>query len=145
MTAPRYEPRASCAEPDSFGKAREVVWIPPTDERSAALGRAARLQHLYAVRIRARAKAITKGEVPPSPSGPLAARPGADLKAPLKTLAMKSGTSYARLLRCLRGEVVMRLDDIAWADFVLGEISEQQQRAPAAVDQPGQRRGPSGR
>ena len=43
------------------------------------------------------------------------------------------------------GQVVMRLDDIAWADFVLGEISEQQQRAQAAVDQPGQRRGPSGR
>ncbi|WP_166791318.1 hypothetical protein [Cryobacterium sp. Hh7] len=138
MSAPRYVPRDLCAEPGSFGKAREVRWLPATDERSAALGRAARLQHMYAVRIRVRAKEITKGIVAPDPTGPLAARPGADAHAPLKTLANKSGSSYARLLRCLRGEIVMRLDDIAWADLVLGEISDARRSAPV-----GQRPGSS--
>ncbi|MCY7286943.1 MAG: hypothetical protein LH624_01485 [Cryobacterium sp.] len=142
MSAPRYVPRSVCAEPDGFGKASGVRWVAPTDEQSAALVRAARLQHLYAVRIRTRAKAISNGTVPVSASGPLAARPGADT-TPLKTLAKLSGRSYPTLLRCLRGEVVMRLEDIAWADLVLGEISEQAQ-PPAAAPPIGQRLRPPG-
>jgi len=133
MSAPRYVPRDLCAEPDSFGKARDVRWLPATDTRSAALSRASRLQHVYAVRIRLRAKAITKGAVAHAVNGPLATRPGADTTAPLKELALASGTSYARWLRCLRGEVVMRLDDIAWADVVLGDISEERRGRTAAL------------
>lgn len=143
MSAPRYVPRDWCAEPDSFGKARDVRWLPATDTRSDALSRASRLQHVYAVRIRLRAEAIMKGDVARTLNGPLASRPGADTTAPLKALAMASGTSYARWLRCLRGEVVMRLDDIAWADLVLGDISEQQRARNAAPA--GQRPGAPGR
>ena len=143
MSGPRYVPRSVCAEPDGFGKASGVRWVPATDEHSAALVRAARLQHLYAVRIRTRANAIAKGKVTPNESGPLAARPGADTTTPLKMLARLSGRSYPRLLRCLRGEVVMRLEDIAWADLVLGEISEQAQPRDAAPPS-GQRLRPPG-
>jgi len=134
-----------CAEPDGFGKASGVLWVAPTDAKSAALIRAARLQHLYAVRIRTRAKAILAGSVPVSVNGPLAARPGVDMKKtpPLKMLADLSGGKYTRLLRCLRGEVVMRLEDIACADLVLGEISEQAQPR-AAAPPAGQRLRPPG-
>ena len=123
MSEPRYWPRNFSSEPESFGKARIVGWLPPTDGRSKALSNAARLQHMYAVRIRSRAKVIEKGLL--NVTGPLAARTEVDKKAPLKCLADKSGSSYTRLLGCLRGTVVMRLDDIAWADMVLGDIIEQ--------------------
>ncbi|WP_140425504.1 MULTISPECIES: hypothetical protein [unclassified Cryobacterium] len=137
MTDPRYRPRDYCAEPDSFGKAETVKWLPVTDRRPVGLIRAARLQHLYAVRIRARAKAIARNpravEVVPDASTPWALHPGAQSKGrPLELLAQHLGTSYPRLLRCLRGEIVMRLDDIAWADIVLGQISEVSRQAAAA-------------
>lgn len=125
VSEPRYKPRDFCAEPESFGKAQSVQWLPVENVRSLAFSRAARLQHLYAVRIRARAKAIARGQVELRDGLPLALLPGENPKGALKKLADESGTSYARLLRCLRGEVVMRLDDLAWADLVLGEISEQ--------------------
>lgn len=127
MSDPRYAPRDFCAEPESFGKSTSVLWLSREDERFSALVGAAKLQHLYAVRIRARAKAIAKGRVAVNSAGPLAVRPGEDTQTALKTLATKSGISYTRWLRCLRGEVVLRLDDIAWADLVLGQISEQAQ------------------
>ncbi|TFC19906.1 hypothetical protein [Cryobacterium sp. MDB2-10] len=123
MSEPRYWPRDFSSEPESFGKARSVGWLPSTDDRSKALGNAARLQHMYAVRIRSRAKDISRRPV--NANGSLAARTEVDKKAPLKCLAAKSGSSYTRLLGCLRGTVVMRLDDIAWADMVLGDIIEQ--------------------
>ena len=127
--APRYCPRDYCAEPESFGYARTVRWIPQTDERSKALCIAAQMQHVYAVRIRQRAKLLDQQ----AKDAAKARRQSSDLPAEvaagvpgkaLKVLAAKSGTSYPRLLRALRGEVVLRLDDIAWADLVLGQISE---------------------
>ena len=38
--------------------------------------------------------------------------------------ARKTGTSYDRLMKVLRGEAIMRLEDIAAADLILGQISE---------------------
>ena len=133
--APRYCPRDYCAEPESFGYARTVRWIPQTDERSKALCIAAQMQHVYAVRIRQRAKLLDQQ----AKDAAKARRQSSDLPAEvaagvpgkaLKVLAAKSGTSYPRLLRALRGEVVLRLDDIAWADMVLGQISEFTQPKP---------------
>jgi hypothetical protein len=148
--APRYRPRDFCAEPESFGYAWTVRWIRPTDERSRALTEAAHLQHYYAVRIRTRAKLLDaqmKGAVKAA-----AKEAGSDAttetsvtsEKSLKRLASKMGTSYPRLLRALRGEVVLRLDDIAWADLVLGEISELA-RARTANEQLGQRSRPATR
>lgn len=137
VTNPRYTPRDFCAEPESFGRAETVKWLPAADPRTAGLRRAAQLQHSYAVRIRARAKAVAFNpravEIAPDPNTPLAAHPGAQAKhSPLEVLASHMGTSYPRLLRCLRGEIVMRLDDIAWADIVLGQISERSLQAAVA-------------
>ena len=132
---PRYCPRDYCAEPESFGYARTVRWIPQTDERSKALSIAAQIQHVYAVRIRQRAKLLDREA---KDAAKLSGQPsdlsteestGVPGKA-LKLLAAKTGTSYPRLLRALRGEVVLRLDDIAWADLVLGQISEFTQPKP---------------
>ena len=38
--------------------------------------------------------------------------------------ARKTGTSYDRLMKVLRGQAIMRLEDIADADLILGQISE---------------------
>ena len=57
--------------------------------------------------------------------------PLAETRPALVVLAEKMGCSYPRLMRCLRGEIVMRLDDIAWADIVLGEVHEAAQQPPA--------------
>lgn len=132
---PRYCPRDYCAEPESFGYARTVRWILQTDERSKALSIAAQMQHIYAVRIRQRAKFLdqqakdaAKARTTPSDHTTTSDQ-SAEVEAvvpgkALKMLAAKTGASYPRLLRALRGEVVLRLDDIAWADMVLGQISE---------------------
>ena len=126
---PRYCPRDYCAEPESFGYARTVRWIPQTDERSKALCIAAQMQHVYAVRIRQRAKLLDREAKDAAKlhattsDGPVDVESVMSGKA-LKVLAAKTGASYPRLLRALRGEVVLRLDDIAWADLVLGQISE---------------------
>jgi len=61
------------------------------------------------------------------------AEPLEETRPALVILAEKMGCSYARLMRCLRGEIVMRLDDIAWADVVLGEVQEAGQQPPAAT------------
>ena len=126
---PRYCPRDYCAEPESFGYARTVRWIPQTDERSKALSIAAQIQHVYAVRIRQRAKLLDQRAKDAAKDQTTITSQSAEVEATvpgkaLKLLAEKTGTSYPRLLRALRGEVVLRLDDIAWADLVLGQISE---------------------
>jgi hypothetical protein len=148
IPAPRYCPRDYCAEPESFGYAATVRWIQPKDERSAALTTAAHLQHRYAVRIRQRAKFLDKQAKGSSLAAVHSAAAedthhSASTEAPrdkkgagvgptaLRRLAAKTGSSYPRLLRALRGEVVLRLDDIAWADLILGEISEFAQPKPA--------------
>ena len=132
VSEPRYVPRDFCAEPDSFGKASEVRWLTTSDDRSAALSRAARFQHRQAVRIRMRARmkdaesrAIADGRAGRGVA------PLAETRPALVVLAEKMGCSYPRLMRCLRGEVVMRLDDIAWADIVLGEVYESVPQTPA--------------
>jgi AraC-like DNA-binding protein len=68
-----------------------------------ARARAAELQHWYVLRIRER----------------MVAR---DLS--VKQYAAEAGMSYYRLARLLRGEVILRLEDIAMADLILGEVSE---------------------
>lgn len=47
----------------------------------------------------------------------------------VKKYAAMAGVKYDRMARVLRGEIVMRLEDIALADLVLGEVSEEAQEA----------------
>ena len=94
-------PRDFTSEPASFGQARTVVWKTATSRESGARLLAAQWQHVYAVRMRQRIVAPRT----------------------LKWYATEAGTSYDRLGKLLRGVIVMRLEDLAMADMILGEIS----------------------
>ena len=96
-------PRALSDEPGSFGRAEVLRWKTSDTIAGSARIRAARLQHFYAIRIRKRI---------------------IDERTTAKEFASKSGISYDRLMKVLRGEMIMRLEDIAAADLVLGEVSE---------------------
>lgn len=99
--APRA-PRDFTDEPNSFGRARTLKWKHVETLEMGTLLLASRWQHEYALRIRHRIHAT---------------------KSNLKTYAGEAGTSYDRLGKMLRGVIVMRLEDIAVADIVLGDIS----------------------
>ncbi|TFC23374.1 hypothetical protein [Cryobacterium glucosi] len=103
MTDPRYRPRDLSAEPLSFGRASLVAWRLADSPQSKALLIAAQLQHEYAIRIRAGIERTGSG---------------------LKAYASEAGMSYDRAGKMLRGEIVMRLEDIATADVILGGVSE---------------------
>jgi hypothetical protein len=102
VVAPRYVPRAYCAEPHLFGRATTVRWIDVAEEDRHRL-RSAQLQHLYAVRIRDRIRLADRN---------------------LKDYAASVDCPYDRMSKILRGALPMRLDDIAAADIELGGISE---------------------
>lgn len=90
---PRFHPRQYTAEPRAFGKAATIEWKKvPADE--AIQHSAARMQHLWAVEI-TRAATLRFGN--------------------LKKYAEAAGISYDRLTRVIRGEEIMRLEDIATA------------------------------
>lgn len=97
MSDPRYKPRSFCAEPDAFGLASTVAWNRTSKGRETQLA-AAKIQHRYAVGIRRAAKR-QYGSI-----GAYAAR---------------LGQSPDRLAKVLRGEAIMRLEDIAAAQLHL--------------------------
>jgi hypothetical protein len=103
MTDSRYVPRDLSDEPAGFGRAAILKWKSSDSIGGAARIRAANIQHFYTIRIR---KRIT------------------DELMTAKQFAAKSGISYDRLMKVLRGEMIMRLEDIAAADLILGEVSE---------------------
>ena len=103
MTDSRYVPRSLSDEPGSFGRAELLRWKTSDTIAGSARIRAARLQHLYAIRIRKRI---------------------IDERTTAKEFASNAGISYDRLMKVLRGEMIMRLEDIAAADLILGEVSE---------------------
>lgn len=78
-------------------------WKALGPEVSEAALRAAKMQHHCAVQIRERMK---------------------EKKLTLKAYARATGSSYDRIGKMLRGEVIMRLEDIAIADIVLDEVSD---------------------
>lgn len=104
MTDARYRPREFTTEPAAFGVAKTIEWLEFNDKRRQAQRDAAQMQHKYAYRIRARVKAN---------------------ELTLTTFASKAGWTYERTARLLRGEVVMRLDDIAMAELVLEGVTDE--------------------
>ncbi|TFB56756.1 hypothetical protein [Cryobacterium tagatosivorans] len=102
-------PRDLTEEPDGFGRVRALPWKTAVSRESEAFLLVAQRQHTYSVRIRRRIKET-----------------GSNLKA----YAREAGTSYDRLGKLLRGVIVMRLEDIAMADVVLGGISEARDYQP---------------
>ena len=115
MSNPRFTPRRYTSEPENFGRTREIGWVDDTDgpdkvrstyeqDRFAA----ARLQHQYAVGIRRRAR--TK-------------------HGSLKVYAEECGIPYDRLAKVMRGEVIMRLEDIVQAERILGGILDEKPKS----------------
>lgn len=131
MTDARFKPRDFAITPEKFGKPagvewktnQAVDWVVSDDpaerhevQRQYAKWRtnvwrlqAAQMQHYYAMRIRA---AIADGTQVK----------GRGLSR-TKVYAQMAGIGYDRLVKMLRGEVIMRLEDVAAADRLLGGIS----------------------
>ncbi|MBB5633121.1 ribosome-binding protein aMBF1 (putative translation factor) [Cryobacterium mesophilum] len=93
MTTARFRPRDCARTPAAFGYSREIRWADESgasDDRLDQIG-TAKLQHEFAYRIR----------------DALAAR---DLT--VKDFAEMEGQDYFRWRRLLRGEIIMRLEDV---------------------------------
>lgn len=116
MSSPTFVPRDIAIEPRLFGRTAELDWksvtdvrilcgpdVAPTDARADAVLRAAQMQNRYSFRVRSRLRT---------------------LRYPLKAYAEISGCSYDRTSKVLRGWLLMRLEDVAIADVILGEVSE---------------------
>lgn len=101
MTVKRYEPRSFAVDFHDFGSVRKIRWKPVGALSGPQLDYllASQLQHAYAVRIN---EQITK------------------LHGSVREYAKAAGHNYQRLGRMLRGEIVMRLDDISNAERQLG-------------------------
>ena len=140
MSDPRFRPRDFTLEPDAFGVAVSLRWktipellaeYPEFSAKSkvieARLG-AAKLQHAYAYRIRAQMKAAGM-------------KPATYGRASTLTQLDKAHPAD-QINKVLRGAIIMRLEHIAMADLILGEISEfnraaaARTRAPAGQAQP---------
>lgn len=103
VTTPRYVPRAYIAPgyQTLFGKTPSVPWTPQDSRTHRERLEAARMQHLYAVVIRDRIKKNHSS---------------------IRAYAAAAGQDEQRLARVLRGQTVMRLDDIGTAIAVVGDI-----------------------
>lgn len=108
MPGPRYAPRAFCEDPSAFGRDAGAKWKQPESSSVRIQTHAARLQHQFVLRMRERLSAEGM---------------------PTKEFAARAGTTTQRLSRIMRGEIPIRLEDLAAADLVLGEITEPARRA----------------
>ena len=103
VTDSRYVPRDLSDQPAGFGRGENLIWKTSDVPVESTRIRAAKIQHFYSLRIRKRM---------------------ADKPMSAKQFASESGIRYDRLMKVLRGEMIMRLEDIAAADLVLDEVSE---------------------
>ena len=101
MSDPRFQPR-SMAKPfdrHKFGKTVEISWLEGSTEIEDRRIAAARLQHALAVEITARLR---------------------NKRQSIRVYAELAGVSYDRMAKVLRGEALMRLEDVADAERILG-------------------------
>ncbi|MDQ2955455.1 MAG: hypothetical protein M3Y42_00625 [Actinomycetota bacterium] len=101
MSDPRFRPRRCTSEPGAFGKADTIAWNQPVSEPDHDRILAAQMQHRYAVRISKRSRAKYGS---------------------LKGYAEAAGLNYDRLSKIIRGEALMRFEDLANAERLLGGI-----------------------
>ncbi|MEX1080161.1 MAG: hypothetical protein WED09_13760 [Homoserinimonas sp.] len=101
MTVKRYEPRSFAVDAHNFGRVRKVRWKPDEAFTGSELDYllASKMQHAYAVVINEQIL---------------------DHHGSIREYAASAGHNYQRLGRMLRGEIVMRLDDITNAERQLG-------------------------
>lgn len=113
MSNPRFEPRRSSLEPDSFGRSEVIAWKNSPSPSAIDRLETARLQHAYAVVIRRRARSKFKT---------------------VGVYAQTCGVSYDRMAKILRGEAIMRLEDIAQAHRILGGIHQDAMKLLSQVN-----------
>ncbi len=101
VSNPRFQPRWYSLEPRVFGRARHVGWKDAYGDQQRRQLLASQIQHDYAVAIR---DAISASAVLGS----------------VRDYAIKAGADYQRLAKVLRGEAIMRFEDVADAHRVLG-------------------------
>jgi hypothetical protein len=99
MSAPRFRPRRYTPDAKLFGKAPSIRWNDVASEQQATQVVASQVQHDYAVAIRTAAD---------------------ERHGNLKEYAKAIDADYQRLTRVLRGDAIMRLEDIADAHRHLG-------------------------
>ncbi|MFF2296537.1 hypothetical protein [Arthrobacter sp. NPDC058127] len=103
MSDPRFHPRLMAVPSDrlNFGKDAEITWLDGTTELEVSRINAARLQHDLARKITGRLR---------------------DKGHSIRSYAALTGIGYDRMAKVLRGEAVMRLEDVSDAERLLGEI-----------------------
>lgn len=103
MSDPRFRPREMAAPSTrrNFGKIADISWLRANTELQASRTAAARLQHLLAVRITKRLR---------------------DKELSIRSYADRAGVGYDRMGKVLRGEALMRLEDVTDAERILGDI-----------------------
>lgn len=123
MSAPRFQPRLMAAPTDRpyFGKVARISWLEGSTETEKKRIATARLQHALAVKI----------------TGTLR-----DMGYNVRSYAKLAGVSYDRTAKVLRGEALMRLEDLADAERLLGlvvpallEVNETRSPEQIAADQ----------
>jgi hypothetical protein len=102
VTDVRYRPRGYAVVPRDFGKKDLIQWRTVEGQLEIARLRAAQIQHKYSFEIQAGFR--ERGYF-------------------LQEYAHHAGSSYDRMAKMLRGDVIMRLEDLTIADIVLGGIS----------------------
>lgn len=101
MSSPRFEPRRYVSVPQDFGRYAGVGWRQTRNAEDRDRSEAAKMQHMYAVAIRMRARKKFKT---------------------VRGYADACGVSYDRMAKMLRGEAIMRFEDVAQAERILGNI-----------------------
>jgi len=100
MPNARYVPRLLSREPLDFGRKSDLVWKDENDISMAELDYlgAAKLQHQFALVVHKGVRSRFQS---------------------LSDYASFAGVNYARITRILRGDVILRLEDVASAQRVL--------------------------
>lgn len=103
MSDPRFRPREMAVPADRhlFGKARRIDWLDAHTNSEESRIEAARLQHFFAVRMTVKIR--EEGHT-------------------IRSYAVLAGVGYDRMAKVLRGEAVMRLEDVSDAERLLGGI-----------------------
>ncbi len=100
VSDPRFKPRSFTLDPRGFGKVAQLRWRETGDAGEETRAITARVQHDFAYAI---TEAVTRSPY-----------------RTVKAYAQATGTDYQRLTKILRGEAIMRLEDIADAHRHLG-------------------------
>jgi hypothetical protein len=106
MSDPRFHPRQMAVPSDRqhFGKVVEISWLEGNTELEVSRIEAARLQHALALKITGRLR---------------------DKGYSIRRYAELAGIGYDRMAKVLRGDAVMRLEDVSDAERLLGAIVDR--------------------